>query len=156
MNRSFKPLPRWPVYLTSALLAAFVFLFIFEFITATDNPVFTPQVLDESAYEDEVIALLAEAEPQNGEALVVEYDCVACHREGAKNGIAPPFAGIAARAASRRPPLSAASYIYESILYPTAYVVEGFSGAMPQNYPSRLTERQLGDIIAYLLSPGSK
>jgi hypothetical protein len=31
--------------------------------------------------------------------------------------------------------------------------VEGFSPAMPQNYPDLLTGRDLGDIIAYLLSP---
>jgi mono/diheme cytochrome c family protein len=61
--------------------------------------------------------------------------------------------GIAERAAARRPPLAAAAYIYESITHPTAYIVEGFSGAMPQNYPERLSERELGDIIAYLLTP---
>jgi hypothetical protein len=60
--------------------------------------------------------------------------------------------GIAARAATRRPPLSAAEYVYESITTPTAYVVEGFQPAMPPNYPERLTDQELGDIIAYLLS----
>ncbi len=77
---------------------------------------------------------------------------MACHRLGVASKIAPTFEGIAERAASRRAPLTAAAYIYESITHPTAYVVEGFQPAMPQNFSERLTDRELGDIIAYLLT----
>ncbi|MBC8099359.1 MAG: hypothetical protein H7Y11_07945, partial [Armatimonadetes bacterium] len=55
------------------------------------------------------------------------------------------------RTATRRPPLTAEAYLYESILYPTAYEVEGYTGQMPRTY-GELSDRDLGDIIAYLLT----
>lgn len=144
-----------PVYVALFLLVTFAVIFVIEFIDASENPLHSepPITLSADTYLSEVTPLLENADPQNGETLLTKYDCVACHRAGAENGIAPAFVGIAERAAARRPPLAAAAYIYESITHPTAYIVEGFSGAMPQNYPERLSERELGDIIAYLLTP---
>jgi hypothetical protein len=55
------------------------------------------------------------------------------------------------RAATRREPLTAAAYIYESILYPAAHVVADYPNVMPQNFPQRLSNKELGDLIAYLL-----
>ncbi len=146
---------RWPVYVALFLLVAFAVIFVVEFIGASENPVRSEPAANLSAdtYLDIVTPLLVDADAQNGETLLTTYECVACHRAGAENGIAPAFVGIAERAATRRPPLTAAAYIYESILHPTAYIVEDFSGAMPQNYPERLSDRELGDIIAYLLTP---
>lgn len=143
-----------PVYVALILLVTFAVIFIIEFISASENPARSEPAtnLSVDTYVSTVTPLLVEADPQNGEALLISYDCVACHRAGAENGIAPAFVGIAERAATRRPPLTAAAYIYESIIHPTAYIVDGFSGAMPQNYPERLSERELGDIIAYLLT----
>jgi mono/diheme cytochrome c family protein len=149
---------RWPVYVALFLLVAFGIIFVVEFIGASENPVESepPVTLAADTYVDIVTPLLANADPQNGEALLTKYECVACHRAGAENGIAPPYTGIAERAATRRPPLTAAAYIYESIIHPTAYIVDGFSSAMPQNYSERLSERELGDIIAYLLTPDAR
>ncbi len=110
------------------------------------------EALTEQSYMDRVDVLLARADPTRGDELLARFDCVACHRAGAVNGVAPAFSGIAARAAERRPPLSAAAYLYESITRPQAHIVEGFVGAMPQDYAARLTDQQLGDIIAYLLT----
>ena len=65
------------------------------------------------------------------------------------------FVGVADRAATRRPPLTAAQYLYESIISPGAYLVEGYANAMPANFAGRLTQAEIGRIIAYLLStPG--
>jgi mono/diheme cytochrome c family protein len=150
-----KTLSRWPVFVALVMLLVFTVIFLVEFAASTgaelERP--TPAALDAAAYLDEVLPLLAEADPERGAALVEKYNCIACHRMGAVNDIAPPFAGLAGRAALRRPPLRPEAYVYESITHPTAYVVEGFSPAMPQNYPDLLTGRDLGDIIAYLLSP---
>ncbi len=85
--------------------------------------------------------------------LVETYQCIACHRIGAANGVAPAYEGIAARAAARRPPMPAASYIYESITNPSAYIVEGYVNSMIQDFAQRLSDQELGDIIAYLLTP---
>jgi hypothetical protein len=47
-------------------------------------------------------------------------------------------------------------YIHESMVYPTAYVVAGYNPVMPQDFRERLSDRELGDIIAYLLSSDAK
>jgi hypothetical protein len=44
-------------------------------------------------------------------------------------------------------------YIYESILRPNAYVVDGFQkGLMPQTFETTLTPQQLADLLAFLLT----
>lgn len=146
---------RWPVYVALLLLVAFAVIFVVEFIGASENTIGSEpaSTLSAETYLADVTPLLEGADPRHGEALLTTYECVACHRAGAENGIAPAFVGIAERAATRRSPLTAAAYIYESILHPTAYIVEGFSGAMPQDFAQRLSERELGDIIAFLLTP---
>ena len=150
---------RWPLYIVGGLLAltvvVFGALFVFDSLTYEDtiHGDVSADTLTESSYLDRVEPLLTNADPANGDALVAQFDCAACHRAGAVNGIAPAFAGIAERAAERRPPLKPEAYIYESITRPHAYVVEGFVGAMPQDYATRLSDEQLGDIIAYLLTP---
>lgn len=144
---------RLPVYFVIGLLIVFSLVFVIAFVTLSESSegeaVQTPQA---DSYLDAVTPLLVDADPQRGAELVEHHACVGCHRSGAAN-IAPPFVGIAERVAERRPPLSAEAYLYESIEYPTAYVVEGYSASMPQNYGRILSERDLGDIIAYLLSP---
>jgi len=54
-------------------------------------------------------------------------------------------------AAERRPPLTASAYIYESIAYPSVYIVPGYPNSMIGNYLDRLSEDEFGDILAYLL-----
>ncbi|MBI5666610.1 MAG: c-type cytochrome [Chloroflexi bacterium] len=150
---------RWPVLVAVGLLILITLIFLIEFILTTQAELAArqqaPGELTENTYLDRVAALLANANPGNGAKLVEKYNCIACHRAGAENRIAPPFAGVAERAPSRRPPLAAEAYLYEAITHPTAYVVEGFTPAMPQNYPDVLSEQELGDIIAYLLTPGA-
>jgi|SRR5690606_10115291 len=145
-----KKAARWPVYVVVMLFVVVTVAFVIEFMAASS-------VDDEIAantddYAERVATLLADADPARGEMLIAQMDCSACHISAARVGIAPAFEGIAIRADSRRPPLTAAEYIYESIINPTAYVVDGFAGSMPQNYGVRLSDEQLGDIMAYLLT----
>lgn len=102
-------------------------------------------------YADEVSAALAGAEAEIGRELVAAYDCGACHLTG-DGSSSPLFTGIADSAADRRPPLSAEQYLYEAILYPGAHLVAGYTNAMPNNYDERLSQGELGHIIAYLLT----
>ncbi len=144
-------MPRWPVYIVLGLLIGITVIFIGVFIVvSTTSP--TVSDVDQAAYADAVSALLDDADPARGEPLLTEFVCVTCHVSATGVGVAPPFAGIALRAAERRPPLTAAEYIYESITNPNAYVVQDYAAAMPQDYPQRLTDNQLGDLIAYLLT----
>ncbi|MBK8134654.1 MAG: hypothetical protein IPK52_02265 [Chloroflexi bacterium] len=109
--------------------------------------------LTADTYQAEVAALLAVGDPARGEALTRRYGCVACHEgAGAENGLAPLWEGVAARAETRHPPLTASAYLYESIVHPTAFKIEGFSGNMPLIYENIIPAEDLGSIIAYLLT----
>ena len=148
---------RWPVYLVIGLFILVTIIFIGVLVLTTENElVVAPTAVTQltaDTYMDKVNTLLQDADASHGALLVEQVGCTACHREGAANNIAPSYAEIAARAATRRLPMTAAAYIYESIIKPTAYVVEGYNPSMPQNFAQRLSDQELGDIIAYLLTP---
>ncbi len=109
------------------------------------------EAVSEIAYRTEVERLLAMAQPENAERWLEVYGCTACHVIGAVNNIAPAFAGVGARAADRRPPMPADAYIYESIVHPGAYVVDGYPNSMIANLAERISDQELADMVAYLL-----
>lgn len=82
--------------------------------------------------------------------------CATCHNYDASEGPeedAPYTAGTATKAATRVPGLSAEEYIRESIVDPDAYVVEGWqTGDMYAGWTDDLTEQQIADLVAYLLT----
>ena len=48
---------------------------------------------------------------------------------------------------------SAEQYLFESIVQPNAFVVEGFAeNVMPSTYNTALTDQDMADLIAYLLT----
>ena len=145
---------RWAVYLSLALLLIFAIMLVIVVVSlqATPTPTDAATVSADS-YQARVDALLKIAHPEDAEPIIESMGCPTCHRAGAANGVAPSWDGIAARAARRRPPLSAAAYIYESITDPSAYVVSGYTDIMPKDFAKRLSDQQLADIIAYLLTP---
>lgn len=147
---------RWPVIVALVLLAVVVVIFVIAFIESAPVGNESPATLTADSYMDVVTPLLDNGDPARGDMLIDELGCGVCHRVGAANGIAPSFVGIADLAPDRRPPLNAAAYLYESIIHPTAFVLEGYSGAMPQNYAEILTDAEIGDIIAYLMSGESQ
>jgi mono/diheme cytochrome c family protein len=81
--------------------------------------------------------------------------CSACHSldPDVRMISGPTLSGVASRAATVRPGYSAEMYIYESIVYPNAYVVEGFQGGiMPTGFKKQLSEQQLADLVAFLMT----
>ncbi|MBI1278478.1 MAG: c-type cytochrome [Anaerolineaceae bacterium] len=148
---------RWPVYLVIGLFVLVTIIFLGALALTTESELVIPPTvvaaLTADTYMDKVSVLLQNADASRGALLVEQHGCTACHREGAVNKIAPSYDGIAERAATRRPPLTAAAYIYESITNPLAFVVEGYNPSMPQNFSQQLSDQELGDIIAYLLTP---
>jgi cytochrome c553 len=80
--------------------------------------------------------------------------CVACHsREAGKTLVGPSHAGIATIAESAVSGMTAEDFLKESITNPNAHVTEGFvPGVMYQNYGKDLSEQEINDIVAYLLS----
>lgn len=150
---------RGVVIVTVGVLVVFTVLFAAAFLLESKPIATTEQeaTLSADTYSAEVSALLANADAKRGETTISTLECASCHVQGAGT-IAPPFTGLAERAATRRPPLSAADYIYESIINPGAFLAPNekrggtYPNAMLANYKQRLTNQQLGDIIAYLLT----
>jgi mono/diheme cytochrome c family protein len=138
----------WPGLLVLVLLVVVAAVFLFEMVTFNAAPAGEQEVMSAA----DVDALLASADPARGEELSVAQTCATCHVQGAANGIAPPFEGISQRAASRVPDMPASVYLYDSIVHPTDYLVEGYAPSMPQDYGSRMTPQEIADIVAYLLT----
>jgi len=99
-------------------------------------------------------------DPKAGESIYYETasgvnaGCRICHSlEKNEKIIGPSFYGIADRAASRVPGMTAEEYLHQSIVDPNAFVVPGFpSGQMIQNFGTILTEDQINDLIAFLMT----
>ncbi len=85
-----------------------------------------------------------------------EFGCTDCHRDGAS---APDTIGTVTRIQSERfsepgfEGYTVMQYLVESITRPGDYVVEGYSsGLMPVNFGLRMTDQQLADIVAFLMT----
>ncbi len=90
----------------------------------------------------------------NDQVFGARAGCTICHSlDPNQLKAGPSLAGVATRAASRVPGLSAEAYLRQSILEPNAYVVEGYpSGQMPANFKTLLSDSQVQDIVAFLLT----
>jgi mono/diheme cytochrome c family protein len=80
--------------------------------------------------------------------------CGTCHsQEPGVDGVGPSLANIGADAGTRVSGVAAAEYLRRSITDPNADVAEGFvANVMPATYSAQLSEEQLSDLVAYLLS----
>lgn len=95
-----------------------------------------------------------------GDALFHEYiaaanfACSTCHNAASEDRlVGPGLLNISERAASRVAGEDAVTYLHNAIVAPSAYLVETYPDQlMPQNYGEILTEQQIADLIAYLMS----
>lgn len=80
--------------------------------------------------------------------------CNTCHSlEPDTTLVGPSLANIGTEAGNRVEGMSAEEYIHQSIVEPDAHVVEGFSpGIMPGTYGTQLSEQQVNDLVAFLLT----
>lgn len=80
--------------------------------------------------------------------------CARCHATtGDTVVVGPSLAGIATLGATRVEGMDAEAYIRESILDPTAYMVEGFpEGLMPLELVVDLEPDDLDDLVTYLMT----
>ena len=67
--------------------------------------------------------------------------------------IGPSLAGIGAKAATLVAGQSAEETLKEAIIDPDALITEGFpAGIMPQGYAQELTDEQIDQLVAYMLT----
>ena len=87
--------------------------------------------------------------------------CTSCHAtEAGKTLVGPSMAGIGTRvdqeiklADYKGQAKTGTDYVRESIVNPNVYVVKGFSpGIMYQNYGKDLSDQEVNDIVAYLMT----
>ncbi len=103
---------------------------------------------------DTLAELLPNADVAHGGELAVQKGCTACHSlDKDMKVIGPSFYAVGQIAAERVAGEGAALYLYNSIIHPNQTVVETFlPGLMPQTYGEQLSEQELADLIAYLLT----
>ena len=99
-------------------------------------------------------------DPQMGKALFDQTTireapaCSTCHSVTPDQVIVgPSLAGIAVRAGERLSGVSPEDYLRQSITNPNEYIVDGFSpGVMYPDFRKALTEDEINNLIAYLLT----
>lgn len=94
------------------------------------------------------------ANPAEGNTLAIQKGCSTCHSlEKDIKMVGPSWYNIGNIAAERVAGENAALYLYNSIIHPNQYVVETFlPGLMPQTYAEQLSEEELANLLAYLLT----
>jgi len=80
--------------------------------------------------------------------------CATCHSlEAGVILVGPSLADIGSQADKRVSGLSAQEYLRQSIVDPNAYTLDGFAAnVMPMVWSDELTEEQVDDLIAFLLT----
>jgi len=91
---------------------------------------------------------------ERGRAVYNTSGCGGCHAiEGISVGaVGPALSQITTVAATRVDGVTAEEYIRESIINPSAYLVEGYDDLMIKTFADSITEGQFDDLIAFLLS----
>jgi cytochrome c oxidase subunit 2 len=89
--------------------------------------------------------------PASGEQLFTQLGCVTCHRDDS-GGRGPSLNGLFGKSvqlAGGQTVVADEAYLRESILNPTARMVEGFAPLMP-TYQGQVSEEGLAALIAYI------
>jgi len=85
--------------------------------------------------------------------------CVACHNLNENQTpsnigpVGPHQGNLHETAKTRVDGQSAEEYVYESIVNPGAYVVDGYAGSMPGDFAERMSEEEIRGLAAWMLDP---
>lgn len=120
-------------------------------------------VTEEAAAEgdaDSAEAVAVSGDPAAGEELfnlyidAAAFSCANCHLVDSEDRlVGPGMLGLGELAATRVEGQSAAEYLRNSILHPNDYVVDTYpENLMPGVYADELSEEDLDNLVAYLLT----
>jgi mono/diheme cytochrome c family protein len=96
------------------------------------------------------------AQAQTGEQIFTAAGCAGCHTftpAGSNGTIGPDLNDLKAAATKYAKGQTPEEYVRESIVQPDAFLVPGFSNAMP-SFQGRLTDKQIQTLLDYLLQNG--
>ena len=88
-----------------------------------------------------------------GRQLYRSLGCANCHEPNLLGQrLGPPLDHVGTGAETRRPGLSAAEYVRQSIVDPGSYVVPGYNDTMPRDIGRDPSPTDLDALVTYLLS----
>ena len=114
-----------------------------------------PEVTEKAATPTPQQLSVPVGDPVRGKTLFDgEANCGTCHRIDTEElFVGPSLKTIANRAAYKRPGMDAVTYLYNVILNPDQTIIPLTKpGIMPRTFKAKLTEEQIADVIAYLLT----
>ena len=131
--------------------------------TDTPTPVPSPTPDYSISVGTDIFISLPVGDPESGAKVAALKGCLGCHKAipvGPLWTSSELLPGIGERGQLRigqsdysGNAISAQQYLFESIVLPDAYVVQGFpAGLMLSNLANELSIQQLADLIAYLLT----
>jgi mono/diheme cytochrome c family protein len=96
-------------------------------------------------------------DPQAGQEIyntggASQVPCATCHSLDGTELVGPSFQGISERAGQRVEGMDAVEYLHQSIVDPSAYVVEGYEDVMNKTYDEQLSEEDIDNAIAFLMT----
>lgn len=121
-----------------------------EPIVATPAP--APIVSGEPGVLPKTAAGLPAGQSAQGKLLFAQNGCSSCHSIAPNQKlVGPSLYGIWTTASTRKAGVAAKEYVYESIINPNAFIVDGFTqGLMPPSFSQALTAQQMADMMAYM------
>jgi cytochrome c oxidase subunit 2 len=90
---------------------------------------------------------------ERGAQLAQQYGCTACHSIDGSILVGPSWKGVFGHEVTLQDGSTITAdeaYLRESILNPSAKIVQGFQDIMPKNFGEQLTDAQISDLIAYI------
>jgi cytochrome c oxidase subunit 2 len=90
---------------------------------------------------------------ERGAQYAQQYGCTACHSTDGSILVGPSWKGVFGHQVTLQDGTTITAdeaYLKESILNPSAKIVQGFPDVMPKNFGDQLTEEQISDLIAYI------
>lgn len=121
-------------------------------VAATEATTTTSAVSEEQLAAAAAVGDMAVGEELYGTRLLLRLACSSCHLLE-DSPTAPTHAGLSAVAADRVDGMSAVDYLRQSIVDPGAFLVDGeWADPMPTEYSDVLSEDQINNLIAFLLT----
>ncbi len=90
-----------------------------------------------------------------GQQLSQQNGCLGCHSTDGTNGTGPTWKGLAdsqVKLADGSTVTADDNYLKESIVNPSAQIVQGYQDIMPKNFGQTLNDQQIQAIVAYIKS----